>query len=132
MPVGKQRVPGSRAVAIGAAQAVLWTVLSVALMVASSSVVKTFTKFGMKVPDTTIAVVDFAVFLRHFWHFGLLAACCWPLANWGMVSLLSPNPEAFIRRRLWYLTTWIVPIVAAVFALAALMIPLMALHHHFF
>ena len=48
-----------------------------------------------------------------------------------MVSLLSPDPEAFILRRLWYLTTWTVPIVAAIFALAALMISLLALHHHF-
>jgi hypothetical protein len=130
MLAGEQRALGSRAIAIGAAQAVLWTVLSVAVIVASSAVGKTFTDFGRKLPEMTRAVFGFALLLRHYWYFGLLAACCWPFANWGVVSLLSPSPDAFILRRLWYLATWIVPIVAVIFALAALMIPLMALHHH--
>ena len=105
----------------------LWTVLGVALIVASASVAKAFTKFRMNLPDPTAAVVDFALVLRQFWYLGLLAVCPWPLANWGMVRILSNRPESFIPRRLWYLATWIIPLVAAIFAFSALMISLMAL-----
>ncbi len=124
------RSKGSRALVIGATQAAFWSVLCAALVVASFSVGKAFTKYGMKLPDTTQAVFDFALCLCRFWYLGLLVAGCWPLVNWGVVKLFSRDPEAFILRRLWYLATWIVPIVAAIFALAALAIPLMALHRH--
>ena len=95
-------------------------------MVASFSVEKAFTRFNVKLPEATQAILDFALFLRQFWYLGLLAACCWPFVTWGVVSLLSADGEAFILRRLWYLATWIVPVVAVIFALAAQMISLLA------
>ena len=131
MLAGNQRKLGVRAIAIGAAQAVLWTVLSAALTVASFSVERTFTRFNVNLPDATRTVLDFAYFLHQFWYLGLAAAFCWPLLTWGVVLLLSSDGEAFILRRLWYLATWIVPVVAVIFALAALMVSLMALHHRF-
>ncbi len=119
---------GPRAVTVGTLQAFLWTVLSVALSVGSLAAEKAFRKVDVKLPDITADVLDAAILLRHYWYLGLLTACCWPLVNWGVVLLLSPDPETFVLRRLWYLVTWIVPLVAALFALAALMIPLMSLH----
>ena len=96
----EQQVSRSRTLAIGAAQAVFWTVLCLALTVAASSVWKVFNRAGVQLPAITTAVLDFTLFLRHYWHVGLAGARCWPLVNWGMVWVLSRAPEAFILRRL--------------------------------
>ena len=74
---------GPRAVTVGTLQAFLWTVLSVALSVGSLAAEKAFRKVDVKLPDITADVLDAAILLRHYWYLGLLAACCWPLVNWG-------------------------------------------------
>jgi len=88
---------------------------------------KIFHDFGAELPGMTIVLIQVSRFLGHFWYLAILLLLSWPLLNCGIVSVLSPRPEVVIPRRVWYFATWSVPILAAVFAMLALFVPLTGL-----
>jgi type II secretory pathway component PulF len=97
----------------------------VAVVKAVASFEKIFKDFGYsELPTMTVAVLNIGTFLGHHWYVGLLLVILWPLANWGVVSLMSKNP---VSQRLWRVATWSLPFVCVAFVVFALFRPLITL-----
>ena len=114
----------SRAFAVGIAQSVIWVVLGVVALNVVPNFDKIFRDFNTKLPDMTIAVLNFGHFLSRYWYLALLPVLLWPFVNHGVVALLSPRPEVVIPKRLWYFATWAIILVVIMFAVVALFVPL--------
>ena len=83
----------SRAFAVGIAQSVLWVALGVATLIVVPKFEKMFRDFNTRLPDMTLAVLNFSHFLGCYWYVAFLPVLLWPFVNWGIVCLLSPRPE---------------------------------------
>ena len=105
-------------------QSVLWIALGVAALIVVPKFEKVFRDFNTKLPDITITVLNASHLLRCYWHLALLPVLLWPFVNHGVVALLSPRPDVVIPKRLWYFVTWIVILLAVMFAVVALFAPL--------
>lgn len=130
----------SRAFFVGIKQAVLWIALGVAAVIAVPNLEVCYAGLGYgnarldwaKLPDTTVAIVNFTHLLGRFWYLALLPVLVWPFVNYGVVSFLSPSPEVvmpkrllyLIPRQLWSIATWLIPIAVAIIGVAALFMPL--------
>jgi hypothetical protein len=104
------------------------SVVGIALVLAASIVLpkfeKVFRDFNTRLPDVTIAVLDFGQFLSRHWYLALLPVLLWPFVNHDVVALLSPRPEVVVPKRLWYFATWAAILLVVAFAVVALFVPL--------
>jgi hypothetical protein len=108
-------------------QSVLWFALGVAALIVVPKLEKIFRDFGTKLPDMTITVLNASHFLGRYWYLALLPVLLWPFVNYGVVALLSPRPDVVMPKRLWYFATWVVILLAIMFAVVALFLPLIVL-----
>jgi hypothetical protein len=116
----------SRAFAVGIVQSVLWGALGVAALIVVPKFDEVFRGFNTKLPDITVTVLNASHFLGCYWYLALLAVLSWPFVNHGVVALLSPRPDIVIPKRLWYFATWVVILLAIMFAVVALFDPFFA------
>lgn len=120
----RQDVFHSRAFAVGIVQSVLWVALGVAALIVVPKFEKVFRDFNAKLPDITVSVLNASHFLGCYWYLALLPVLLWPFVNHGVVALLSPRPDVVIPKQLWYFATWIVILLAVMFAVVTLFAPL--------
>jgi type II secretory pathway component PulF len=114
----------SRAFIAGTVQSVLWLALGVALIHQAPSFDKIFKDFGVELPGLTIAVLKLGHFLVYLWYLCIPPIMLWPLVNWGVVQLVSPNR---ILQQLWRVATWTLPLVCAAIVACGLFLPLIKL-----
>lgn len=119
----RQNMFRSRAFLVGLAQSVLWITLGVAAIVLVPRFWHIYDEYKTCLPEITKALQLCMIFLNHFWFLVLPLVLCWPFINLGIVSLLSLWPGGRVRERLWYLATWLVLLIAVVFAVVASFLP---------
>ena len=85
----------SRAFAVGVAQSVFWVALGVAALIVVPKFEKVFRDFNTKLPDMTIALLNFGHFLGHYWYLALLPVLLWPFVNWDIVASCRHAPMSW-------------------------------------
>jgi type II secretory pathway component PulF len=106
---------------------VIWVVLGVVAMSLVPKYEKIFHDFGASLPGMTVFLFNFNHVLGHYWYLAVSPLLVWPFVNYSVVSLLSPGPEVVIPKWLWYFATWGVILLVVVFAVVAIVLPLIEL-----
>ena len=96
----------SRAFAVGVAQSVVWIGLGVAALNVVPNFEKIFRDFNTKLPDMTIAVLNFSHFLGHYWYLAPLPVLAWPFVNWGIVCPLVATAHVAVQDGRGIFATW--------------------------
>ena len=124
MNAASRKTVAAAAIAVGIAQGAVWIVLCAALIRLVPRFEKVFVEFNVELPDITKLLIVLSRVLAGYWFIALAVILAWPFVNWGVVSLLSPSPEVAFPRRLWYVLTWLAPMLFAAFTVVALFLPL--------
>jgi len=127
MNTASRKTVAATAIAVGIAQGAVWIVLCVVLVKVVPRFEKVFIEFNVGLPGITRLLIILTHALTRYWFVVLPAILLWPLVSWGVVSLLSPSPEVALPRRLWYVLTWLAPMLFAAFTVVALFLPLSSL-----
>ncbi len=124
MNITSRRTVAATAIAVGIAQDAVWIALCAVLIAVVPGFERIFKEFDAPLPNITKLVILLTHMLFHCWFLALPMILAWPLVSWGVVSLLSPRPEFAAPRQLWYVLTWLAPILFAGYSIVALFVPL--------
>ena len=115
------------ALIVGVVQSAVWIALAVAAVRVALGFEGIFRDFEAPLPVLTQCIIGVTRLVRSYWPLALVPVLLWPFVNWVVVSLLSWNPEVAAPRLLWYIATWLAPVVVFVLIVVSLFVPLITL-----